>query len=81
VLIAIIKQRLGLKQSLYTILQILSLSLFERTPISCVFQRYDDETNFNENSKQLTLLDIYRDDDCFDNAAVADVVDGSIGVA
>lgn len=58
VLIAIIKQRLGLKQSLYTILQILSLSLFERTPISCVFQRYDDETNFNENSKQLTLLDI-----------------------
>lgn len=58
VLIALVKQRLGLKQSLYTILQILSLSLFERTPISWVFQRYDDGTNFNENSKQLTLLDI-----------------------
>ena len=29
-LIAIIKKRLGLKQNLYTILQILSLSLFEK---------------------------------------------------
>ena len=34
VLIAILKKQLGLPQSLYTILQILSLSLFEKKPIS-----------------------------------------------
>ena len=37
VLIAIIKKRLGLKHSLYTILQILSLSLFEKKPIFSLF--------------------------------------------
>jgi len=33
VLVAIIKKRLGIDQSLYTILQILSLTLFEKTPL------------------------------------------------
>ena len=33
VLVAILEKRLGLSASLYTILQILSLSLFEKTPI------------------------------------------------
>lgn len=33
VLVAIIKKRLGLEQSLYTILQILSVTLFEKVPI------------------------------------------------
>ena len=33
VLVAIIKKRLGLEQKLYTILQILSLTLFERYPL------------------------------------------------
>ena len=33
VLVAIVKKRLGLEKSLYTILQILSLSLFEKEPI------------------------------------------------
>ena len=37
VLIAIIKKRLGLEHSLYTILQILSLSLFEKKPILSLF--------------------------------------------
>jgi hypothetical protein len=32
VLVAIVKKRLGLKQYLYTLLQILSLTLFEKTP-------------------------------------------------
>ena len=31
--VAIVKKRLGLSQSLYTIFQLLSLTLFERTPI------------------------------------------------
>jgi len=33
VLVAIIKKRLGLDQHLYTILQVLSLTLFEKTPL------------------------------------------------
>lgn len=37
VLVAIIKKRLKLEHSLYTILQILSLSIFEKTPIFSLF--------------------------------------------
>jgi len=33
VLVAIVKKRLGLDQSLYTILQILSVTMFEKTPV------------------------------------------------
>jgi IS4 transposase len=38
VLIAIVKKELQLKASLYTFLQILSVSVFEKTPISCALQ-------------------------------------------
>jgi hypothetical protein len=41
VLAAILKKRLGLQQSLYTILQILSVTLFELQPISQAFARYE----------------------------------------
>jgi hypothetical protein len=58
VLIAIVKKQLGLKQSLYTILQILSTSLFEKTPVQLVFQRYDDEISNRAVSNQLTLFEI-----------------------
>jgi hypothetical protein len=37
-LVAIVRKRLGLDSSLYQILQILSLTLFEKTPISCTLQ-------------------------------------------
>lgn len=37
VLVAIIKKRLGLTASLYEILQILSLTLFEKTPVNGSF--------------------------------------------
>jgi len=40
VLVAIIKKRLHVPHSLYTILQILSLTLFEKTPISQVFSQH-----------------------------------------
>ena len=33
VLIAIIKKRLGIKENLYTILQVLSITVFEKTPL------------------------------------------------
>jgi hypothetical protein len=58
VLIAILKKQLGLKQSLYTILQILSTSLFEKTPVPLVFQRYDDEISNSVSANQLTLFEI-----------------------
>ena len=57
-LIATIKKRLGLQHSLYTILQILSTTLFEKTPVQLVFQRYDEETAITEVSNQLTLSEI-----------------------
>ena len=57
VLIAIIKKRLGLGHSLYTILQVLSTTLFEKTPVPLVFQRFDEETLFINDSKQLMLFD------------------------
>jgi hypothetical protein len=57
-LIAIAKKRLGLDHSLYTILQILSTVLFEKTPVPLVFQRYNDEISNKASSKQLTLFEI-----------------------
>jgi len=57
VLVAIIKKRLGLDRSLYTILQILSITLFEKTPILQVLSsdnyRFQDEPTH----KQLELFD------------------------
>jgi IS4 transposase len=41
VLVAIVKKQLGLDHSLYTILQILSISLFEKTPILQAFSLHD----------------------------------------
>ena len=56
VLVAIMKKRLGLPHSLYTILQVLSLTLFEKTPISCVFSRIDDSLPPETPCNQLTLF-------------------------
>jgi hypothetical protein len=58
VLIAILKKQLGLSHSLHTILQILSTSLFEKTPIPLVFQRFDEEMSNNTGCNQLMLFDI-----------------------
>ena len=41
VLIAIVKKELQLKSSLYTFLQILSVSVFEKTQVSCALQTDD----------------------------------------
>ena len=56
-LVAIVRQRLGIEASLYQILQILSLTLFEKTPISCALQAIDGDANFAENANQLILFD------------------------
>jgi hypothetical protein len=56
VLIAIIKKRLGLAHSLYTILQILSLTLFEKMPISSLFPEVDDSMVIDASANQLELF-------------------------
>jgi hypothetical protein len=58
VLIAIIKKQLGLKHSLYTILQILSLSLFEKKPIKSLFEDYDLHIEITDSPNQLNLWEI-----------------------
>ncbi len=58
VLVAIIKKRLGLGFSLYTILQILSLTLFEKTPLLQVFADFHDNFQMLDNVNQLKLFDI-----------------------
>jgi IS4 transposase len=56
VLVAIVRKRLDLDASLYQILQILSVSLFEKTPILCALQAIDADANFTENVNQLILF-------------------------
>jgi len=58
VLVAIIKKRLGLEHSLYTILQVLSLTLFEPPPISCMFDQPEEQTKMSGYSNQLQLFDM-----------------------
>ena len=57
VLVAIVRKRLGLEASLYQVLQILSLRLFEKTPILCALQGIDHDANLAENANQLILFD------------------------
>jgi transposase len=56
VLVAILKKRLALTLSLYTILQILSLSLFEKTPILEAFLKYQYNFEAPGPQKQLSLF-------------------------
>jgi len=57
VLVAILRKRLRLEASLYQTLQILSVTLFEKTPILCALQAIDVEAHFTENVNQLILFD------------------------
>ena len=57
VLVAIIKKRLGLDLSLYTILQILSVSIFEKTPLTELFSQTDYKNPQPPCSNQLLLFD------------------------
>jgi hypothetical protein len=56
VLVAIVRKRLGLEASLYQILQILSVTLFEKVPILQAFQASDSQEDLPENCNQLTLF-------------------------
>ena len=57
VLVAIIRKRLGVDASLYTILQALSLTLFEKTPLLSVLSNADDSTVPARKDNQLNLFD------------------------
>ena len=58
VLIAIIKKRLRLDSELYTILQVLSLSLFEKTPLYQLLTGLENKGDNDSNAKQLNLFDL-----------------------
>lgn len=56
VLIAIVKKRLGVSASLYEILQILSVTLFERTSLIQLLTENDTGSNLLNNPNQLNLF-------------------------
>ncbi len=58
VLVAILKKRLHLNQSLYTILQILNLSLFEKRPILQVFSELECTIKTQHQDNQLQLFNL-----------------------
>ena len=58
VLVAIVRKRLGLEASLYQILQILSVTLFEKTPILRALQASDFNSELDDSANQLILFDL-----------------------
>lgn len=58
-IVAIIRKRLNIEASLYTILQVLSVSIFERTMINQLLTFVDYTTDQTQLSKQLNLFTDY----------------------
>jgi len=56
VLVAIVRKRLRLEISLYQILQILSVTLFEKTPLLQALQPIDSQENLLDSGNQLNLF-------------------------
>jgi IS4 transposase len=56
VLVAIVKKRLNLDASLYTLLQIFSLTLFEKMPLQQAFPGSDDKSEQGNDCNQLNLF-------------------------
>ena len=56
ILVAIVKKQLNLDQSLYSILQVLSVTLFEKTPILRAFSAIDPEQEKGSSCNQLHLF-------------------------
>jgi hypothetical protein len=56
VLVAIVRKRLRLQASFYQILQILSLTLFEKMPILRALEAVDSENELPDNANQLILF-------------------------
>ncbi len=58
VLVAIVKKRLDLDASLYTLLQILSVTLFEKMPLQQAFPGSDSSSDSTTINNQLNLFAI-----------------------
>ena len=58
VLVAILKKQLGLNRSLHEILQILSTTIFEKTPISLALSQFHDQKLEPDPFKQLDLFNL-----------------------
>jgi len=56
--IAIIKERHALEPSLFQILQILSITIFEKVPIPQAFGEGESQEKYERFSNQLNLLDL-----------------------
>lgn len=56
-LVALLKKRLGIDATLYEILQILSVSLFEKTPVGQLFQAFHSQNDTPDSSNQLLLFE------------------------
>jgi hypothetical protein len=56
VLVAIVKKRLNISASLYEMLQILSLTMFEKTPLNTLLAAVGAEQNDIDFSNQLNLF-------------------------
>ncbi len=59
VLVAIIKKRLHIEASLYSILQILSVTIFDTIPLNQLLTECDQNMKNTENANQLNLFDNY----------------------
>ena len=57
-LVAILKKRLGLEASLYQLLQVLSITVFEKTPILQAFEPSASKVEIPHPPNQLTLFDL-----------------------
>lgn len=57
VLVAILRKRLRLQSSFYQILQILSLTLFEKMPILRALEADDSQNELGEDANQLILFE------------------------
>jgi hypothetical protein len=57
-LVAIMKKRLKLEQELYTILQILSVCIFEKMPVNQLFENNKYKNKTTEGYNQLNLFDL-----------------------
>jgi len=58
VLLAIIKKKLKIEQSLYTFLQLVSVSIFEKKPINSVFSDFHYINKIEHDSNQLFLFNL-----------------------
>ena len=58
VLVAIAKKTLGVKATLYTFLQVVGLTVFDKTPILEVFEQHNLQETQQADSNQLNLFQI-----------------------